>query len=169
MKTPRELLLSRHESAQPRLDALCRAILAEHVGPASEPVVRGAGRIVSLRRVLTGFFWMDRWAWLGLGAAWVVILGLAVATPGSSQPRSERRDAGWRPSVMPGVLGEQARLRQELLGGESGAPVVPPGDGPTGPRSESRGPAPGAAGAMAPTWGSDSMPGLSTSVWKERV
>ena len=77
MKTPRELLLSRHADARPRLDALRAAVLAElpsdrPSAPSPSPSFRAT---LWQQLVVAG-----RPAWAALGAAWVLILLLNTAS-----------------------------------------------------------------------------------------
>jgi len=71
MKTPRELLLGRHEAQTAKLDELRREVLAGMRGEAE-------------RRPLLDALWQElilpvRQAWVGLGVAWAVILIMNVA------------------------------------------------------------------------------------------
>lgn len=111
MKTLRDLLLQRHRPATPQLDAIRRAVLAEHVGgpadDASAPL-----RV----QIWNELFCRCRRAWLGFGAAWLLVLGLNLAgnrdaspaPTGSLEPPGQRADL----RVM---LAEKQRLRAELL------------------------------------------------------
>lgn len=74
-KTARELLLARHAAASPRLDTLCHSVLAD-----ATPITAS--------QLLPALFGPHRRLWIGLAAAWVVILVI-----GLTQPRSPRPDA----------------------------------------------------------------------------
>ncbi len=79
MKTPRELLLGRHTNAGPALDRIRGGIVDQIANPPPS---------------LTSKLWQEliipaRHAWICLGAAWVVIIGLNL---------SSGRDAGVRAS-----------------------------------------------------------------------
>ncbi len=109
MNTPREILLNRHRPVTPRLDALRRAIVAEHVGaPADEAPVPLAARLWE------ELFWCCRRAWMGLAAAWALVLLLnltghmapAVTVSGST---------GTQLVNLRMALAERHRLRAELL------------------------------------------------------
>ena len=76
MRTPREILLHRHRAAEPELDAISRAVVAQlNTNAKPEP----SPRLVMLLLGLPGNFWREvvRPAlrlWAGLAAVWVVIL-----------------------------------------------------------------------------------------------
>lgn len=73
MKTPRELLLGRHESAVPRLDKIRHAM--------SEP-----GRSIS-RKLWEELILPVRRAWIGMAAAWMVVITLNLLTGTDTQTR----------------------------------------------------------------------------------
>ncbi|MGA2751219.1 MAG: hypothetical protein ABSG59_20820 [Verrucomicrobiota bacterium] len=78
MKTPREVLLGRHRSAEPELDRI-----REHIVDR----IRGSdGADGFARKLWREMFWPVRHAWLGLGAAWMVVLALNLATEGDGAP-----------------------------------------------------------------------------------
>lgn len=122
MKTPREILLSRHAYATPQLDALRRAAL-HHVTPAGQPF------FAQLWREL---FWSPRRVWAGLAAAWLVIIAAnwSMGEPASSAAppptASAERLALWR---------QQLELRRELLGSLPPDPAEPRRTTPA-PRTE---------------------------------
>jgi len=62
-KTPRDLLLSRHAAATPRLDQLRRKTLDD-----ATPI--------PARQLVHALFFPQRRLWLGLAATWLVILAL---------------------------------------------------------------------------------------------
>ena len=139
MKTPREILLARHTSMKPRLDAMRRAVVAEHTGPAVDvPTSSSSG----WRPWVWGeLIWPCRRAWTGLAVAWLAILGLNLSTAGDDgMPRrttQTQSSAALREVRI--AVGEQARWRAELL------------EADTGPRAESRKPtAPGPRSEFAP-------------------
>ena len=69
MKTPREILLQQHQAVAPKLDAIRAGVVA---GLARPP----ARETISWR----DWLWPCPRAWTGLAAAWLVILGLNLAT-----------------------------------------------------------------------------------------
>ena len=78
MKTPREILLQQHRAAEPKLDAIRRAVIASlplkpaALAPGLPPaLVRGLWRELN---------WSGFPRWAGLAAVWVVILALQLAS-----------------------------------------------------------------------------------------
>jgi hypothetical protein len=114
MKTPREILLKRHEAAEPKLDAIS-ARVARQMEPATEPSL-----FARVRDLLT----LPKLGWSALAAAWVVIISLNFAwreaspSPAASvarAPRSETIEA----------LREQKRIYAELINSGATADVEP--------------------------------------------
>jgi hypothetical protein len=135
MKTPRDLLLARHATKHSTLDAIRRAVIAEHTGPRAAPtslasIRDSVGHWSGMRRIL-------RVAWVGVAAAWLLILGLnlAIHREGPHPGRQEGRTLSAR--EVRSVVSEQARLlaqlREDVAGGRSESKKSPT----PGPRSES--------------------------------
>ena len=106
MKTPRELLLKRHEAALPKLDALRAAALPARSQPStlnSQPA--------SLWERLFG---PNPLAWAGLAAVWLVLL--AVNRSGSEPATSTASHAN-QPSeaAVAEIVRENRRQMAELL------------------------------------------------------
>jgi len=114
MKTPREILLARHGESESQLDAIRRRAVAAAPAPLRDrrfPLMRLAE---SCRRE---FFRMPRIAWAGLAAAWVMIVGLNLAS--SEAPPANPALAASAPRRSPETvqaLREQRRLFTELVG-----------------------------------------------------
>ena len=130
MKTPREILLSRHKEADAKLDQIRRAVVADLTPrPTKEPEI---SFVLKLWRELV---WPCRRTWAGLAATWLAILvfnhsqsgsGPAVVA-GASAPPAEIRLA-WR---------EQHRVLEEILGAKAPVtPAEPPRHPNNQPRSE---------------------------------
>lgn len=78
MKTPREILLHRHQTADAKLNQIRREVIAEMAKPS---VARGNG--LPLRALLTlwhELIWPCRRTWAGLAAVWVVLLALQLVS-----------------------------------------------------------------------------------------
>jgi hypothetical protein len=114
MKTPREILLKRHEAAEPELDAIS-ARVAREMDRAAEP---------SLFARVCSVFTLPKLGWSALAAAWVVIISLNFAWREASPtatanvaraPRSETIEA----------LREQKRIYAELINSGATADVEP--------------------------------------------
>lgn len=76
MKTPRELLLERHRAAEPRLDAIRRAVVAKEFN--NNGTKEQSGDLVALFRGCLNTPWRElilpnRRIWTGLAALWLLI------------------------------------------------------------------------------------------------
>jgi len=107
MKTPREILLEKHQGAVPRLDAVREQTMAG----LSEPQRHGSG--ANWLAVLRQVFALPRPAWGGLVAAWVVIIALNAAT-GDGATRQPVTMAKQTP-VSRQALAEQRRFYVEMV------------------------------------------------------
>ena|ERR1035441_3377993 len=117
MKTPRELILERHQSAEAKL----KAIRAEDLAACT----RSAGQVTrerlfafdlmsAVRRIWQETFWPWRRAWIGMAAIWVCILGFSMGireTPRIASTKPPQPDA-----VAVALLQEQKQLLSQLLG-----------------------------------------------------
>ena len=116
MKTPRELVLARHQSAEAKLKAIRAEDLAACARSAAEP---GRQRPPALDLAAARRFWLDtfepwRRAWIGIGAVWAGLLVFSLATgetPRTASTKPSRSD----PEAL-AVLREQKELRAQLLG-----------------------------------------------------
>jgi len=114
MKHPREILLERHRSADPRLDSVRKNVLA-HLTTTSR---RGTPRNQvpcnarsSLRELLLSF----RWHLAGLSAAWLVVLLLNME-PSPTEERSLAKHNASPPRQLLTALLENRRQVAQLLG-----------------------------------------------------
>jgi hypothetical protein len=126
MKTPREILFSRHRNVEPELDRMWARITAR-------PAVAPYRLPPTLWREL---FWPCRRIWTGLACAWVLIIAAHIA---SSEPVTREAGKTATPSrdEMQALV-EQRRMLAQLIGPLPDAAVhrrtaVP------GPRSEATG------------------------------
>jgi hypothetical protein len=104
MKTPRDILLEQHRSAQSKLDSIRRAALAD----TNEPT-RAA---VSLGDVLRSF----RWHLAGMSAIWLFVLSLhANTSPASQRTASVPSEKIPSPHVMMVSLRENRRRLSEMI------------------------------------------------------
>src|ERR1035438_7714486 len=81
MKTPRELILERHQSAEAKLKAIRAEDLAACTRSAAQPS-RQRPPAVDFATAAVRFwqetFWPWRRAWIGMAAIWVFILGFSL-------------------------------------------------------------------------------------------
>jgi len=127
MKNPREILLKRHQAVEGRLDAIRDRVVAREL---NRPVANAASGsrdlgLVLLRlplRIWQELFWSCLRTWVGLAAAWLVLiavnlLSLDEPSAGPTTGRAAERDI-WA------LLAERERLLAEA--GETTPPSVPP-------------------------------------------
>lgn len=127
MKTPREILFARHQAMTPKLDEIRREVAAAIGG--REP---SSSFGQTLWREL---FWPVRHVWVGLGAAWVVVLALNLAAGGEGGRKGIAPGPVANNSVM--ALERQQWLTAEVIGDDSTmAPPAKPSE--LRPRSEAR-------------------------------
>lgn len=136
MKNPRELLLSKHQQADPKLDVVRRNVVAEHVG--GKTLAEDPGSTGFLVRLWDELFWSCRRAWCGLATVWIVVLVLNLAGETTSSPRAMAAKPGAPMESLRLVLSEQNRLRAELLGNHSESPADQSEPAQPSPRSENR-------------------------------
>lgn len=119
MKTPRDILLERHQAAAPKLDAIRREVVnvAADVNRRSQPV-RGLTFAAMLANAIRLSFlelvWPCRRTWAGLAAVWVALFIFNVSQRDKSElaarklpPPSPEAIMAWR---------QQERLLAELIG-----------------------------------------------------
>lgn len=126
MKTPREILLQRHQSAQPKLDAIRKQVVATLSSPSKAS--RSFHQPFSLARLPLKLWqelvWSCRRVWIGFAAVWLVIVAVNVAN-NSGEPNRVMARATPPPSPqMLAALEEQRLLLSQLLGGAS-EPAMP--------------------------------------------
>jgi hypothetical protein len=123
MKTPRELILERHQPAEAKLKAIRAEDLAactRSVAPSSCQAAPAFDLATAAVRFWQEALWPWRRAWIGIAATWAFILAFSVAageTPRTASARPPRPD----PEVR-AVLRDQKQLLAQLLG--PGAPPL---------------------------------------------
>jgi hypothetical protein len=77
MKTPRDILLARHQATMPKLDALRRSVVAELNNKETKEQSFPASLVTSLlccsNKLWQELVWPCRRTWAGLAAVWVVL------------------------------------------------------------------------------------------------
>jgi hypothetical protein len=143
MKTPREILLQRHQATQPQLDQIRREVLNtefEREGRrAAVPSPHWVASMATLPQLLwRELVWPCRRTWAGLAATWLVLLVFNFAHFDRTQVITAKSTAS--PTEMRFALQEQQRLLLELVGP---TPTAPPAKLPRSrvplPRSERHG------------------------------
>jgi len=129
MKTPKEILLAKHQAAQPKLDEVRREIVADLARSTPVPVIPF---VLKLWRELI----LPRpRAWATVAALWVVIAGLKISTPGGSHVVAQKSLTA--PEVLAEVR-QQKRLFTELVGVVKPQVATPTKAVPPQPRSDRR-------------------------------
>jgi hypothetical protein len=109
MKTPREILLSRHASANRKLDAIREQVVAAECGREARQT-RPQPAIRSFCAPWHARFWPSPWAWAGLASAWILTITLHfLASSGSDRVEMVRS------SRIPAAAFEMARAERRLL------------------------------------------------------
>jgi hypothetical protein len=124
MKTPRDLLLTRHQAAAPKLDAIRRAVVAELNNQGTKEQSFPAA-LVSWLLGCSKKFWQElifpsRRIWSGLAAVWVFIFAVNVA---QREPASAVKISS-APVMM--SLREQQRWMNELFAERGPLPDAEP-------------------------------------------
>jgi hypothetical protein len=131
MKTPREILLKRHQATVPKLDATRREVLnaelrAAETSPLNWPRV--------LWRELV---WPCRRIWAGMAAVWLVILVVNFSMRDDSQTMAMQSPPPSPEMIL--TFRQQERLLAELIGpNETRSAAPPPKPFLPQPRSEGR-------------------------------
>ena len=113
MKTPREILLDRHQAATPQLDELRQSFIAELSGPTAELAVQRR----SLMESLGQWFALPKPALAGLAFVWLVIIMLNLASRDSAVvPASAPAQMARNQNEIMQDLRAQKRLFAELVG-----------------------------------------------------
>lgn len=109
MKTPREILLARHQGAETKLDDIRRAVVADlRPSPPREP------EIPFLLKLWRELIWPCRRTWAGLAAAWLAILVFNHSQSESAPVASAQVHTP--PAEIRLALREQHRVLEEILG-----------------------------------------------------
>jgi len=116
MKTPRDMLLDSHRAAEPDLDAIRRDVIAS-LRPALDSSGRSPLGFVAGWREFVRRARPARLARLTLGAAWLIIIGLNLAsTETEPAPRhNDRLTERSNPQEMQQALREQRQLFLEMV------------------------------------------------------
>jgi hypothetical protein len=137
MKTPREILLNRHRSAGPKLDAVRKTALATafpRAGHNAEPTAQISGPF-ALR--VAHVLWRElilpcRGIWAGLAAIWLVILVLNL--PSGGKPMRLAGSTSPPDQQVLAVLREQREMLTQFSEPIAPSPAIPTRT--PGPRSE---------------------------------
>lgn len=135
MKTPKEILLKRHETAQAKLDAIRAQVVTQELASSDRKPARRAffNPAFLATKLWQELIWPTRRIWTGLAAVWVGMLIFNYATAERGMVIAES------PPPAPEVkmaLREQRQMMAQLLGAGPVEPATRPHI--PGPRSEER-------------------------------
>lgn len=144
MKTLREVLLEKHQAAEPKLDIIREQVNAglaagvTDIPARSKEMARGREQDASAFRIgWRQFLWSLRWHLAGLSAVWLVVLFLSIDhTPDPTQGVT-RRDAP-SPRQLLAALRENQRQLRELIAAPASEPAPDPPKLSPSPRSQIR-------------------------------
>jgi hypothetical protein len=141
MKTPREILLERHRSAAPKLDAIRREVVevAADVNRRKQPVREltfAAALANAIRLSFRELVWPCRRTWAALAAVWIALFIFNA----SQRDKSELAALKLPPPSPEMILTfrQQEKLLAELIGPNEPQAAAPPKPFLPQPRSEGR-------------------------------
>ena len=140
MKTPRDILLERHQAATPRLDALRREVV-EGLNNQATKEQSWSASLVALILCCSKQFWREliwpcRRIWAGLAAIWILIFVFNLSQRDPSELMAKKLPPPSPEMIL--AFRQQQRLLAELIGpnetraAEPAKPFLPQ------PRSEGR-------------------------------
>jgi hypothetical protein len=141
MKTPREILLRRHRTAEPKLDRIREEVLAAELSCSAPSTRERKSQNENLIRAMALKLWHElvwpcRCAWTGMGVLWLMMLAINLGLSGHRPADLESSSA---PASDTGqVLQEQRRLLAELIPPAPSQPSEPPRRNHLQPRSARR-------------------------------
>jgi hypothetical protein len=126
MKTPREIILAKHQSATPRLDRVRAGVLQ------TLRCDRNVSLLEQLRQLLGELLFAKPQRWAALGSLWILISWFKIATPeaGGVTPGEHLR-----PPSEVAELRKQRAFFVELAGLSQPAAALPPKNDAPRPRS----------------------------------
>lgn len=124
MKTPREILLAQHRAAEPKLDAIRRAVVAGALNSKATKEQSWAQSLVAWFLGGSNTLWRElilpsRRVWARLAAVWVLIIAANVSQRDHSTAAMMKASSG--PAIM--TFRDQQKLLNELLA-DRAVPVV---------------------------------------------
>jgi hypothetical protein len=121
MKTPREILLSQHRNAGPKLDAIRRSVVL-NLNSEAVKTQSPANLFTSLRlgcsKIWTELFLHSRRTWAGLATVWVLLAAINAA----QRDATPTRTASSAPATT--SFREQQRLLNELFADSTPAATI---------------------------------------------
>jgi hypothetical protein len=120
MKTPRDILLARHQAAAPKLDAIRRSVVNELNNQGTKEQSFPASLVTSLlggsNKLWRELIWPSRRVWSGLATVWVLLFLINVSQRDSS-PRVMAKSAPTAEAMS--TFRDQQKLLNELFADRS--------------------------------------------------
>jgi hypothetical protein len=120
MKTPRDILFARHQTAAPKLDAIRREVMVELNNKGTKEQNRPASLVSSLlgcsNKLWLELVWPCRRIWAGLAAVWILIFIVNASQYDGSQKVMAKSSPS--PDMML-TFRDQQKLLDELLADRS--------------------------------------------------
>jgi hypothetical protein len=141
MKTPRELLLERHQNAAPKLDtirqstvtAVCDRRIATDAVYKRRPQT---GATMILQTFWRELIWPSRRIWAGLAATWILIFVFNFSQRDPAELMARKSPPPSPEMIL--TFRQQERLLAELIGPNEAQAATPPKPFLPQPRSEGR-------------------------------
>jgi hypothetical protein len=128
MKTPRDILFTRHQNAVPKLDAIRREVLgAEFVREgrrAAVPKFRVADMATLPLLIWRELFWPCRRIWTGLAAIWILIFAVNLSQRDKSEMMASKTPLPSPDMIL--AFWQQEKLLAELIGQNEMRVAEPP-------------------------------------------
>jgi hypothetical protein len=140
MKTPREILLERHQNAAPKLDEIRQSAVAAVCDPRTSTDRTNQRRSQTAATVILQTFWRElifpsRRIWAGLAATWILIFVFNFAQRDPAELLARKSPPPAPQMIL--TFRQQERLLTELIGPNEVQAVAPTPFLPQ-PRSEGR-------------------------------
>ncbi len=132
MKTPRELLLQRHQQAEPKLDRLREGVIAGLAKPESKAEAAPSLICFFARKLWEELVVPSRRIWVGLAAAWMVLLAVNL------QMNHSQRNSASSVRTVAAAVKEQRQILTELVQRPLPGPVLASPSEAIRPRSDRR-------------------------------
>jgi hypothetical protein len=143
MKTPREILLERHQTAAPKLDAIRHEVVntelrsvgqASRLSPFEKSKESETGVTPVLRLLWRELIWPCRRTWAGLAATWILIFVFNFSTRDKTELMAEKVPPPSPEMIL--TFRQQERMLAELIGPNEPQAVEPSKPFLPQPRSE---------------------------------
>ena len=139
MKTPREILLERHQAAEPKLDAIRLAVVGELNNNETKEQSWAAVLVSSFlgcpQKLWRELIWPARRIWVGMAATWLAMFIVNVSMRDNSQAMTTQSSPA--PELIM-TFQQQERLLAELTEPHETRTAEPPKRSVPQPRSERR-------------------------------